>query len=45
VEIFASQGAPSVSMTPATNFAAGTAGVIDTSGKFTTGVFDTRMYR
>ncbi len=33
-----------VSMTPATNFAAGTAGVIDTSGKFTTGVVDTRQF-
>ncbi len=32
-EKFASQGAPSVSTTPAVNLAAGTAGVVDTGGK------------
>jgi hypothetical protein len=32
-EIFASQSAPPVSMTPATNFATSFAGVVDTSGK------------
>jgi len=40
-EIFASEGAPSVSMTPAVNFATGTAGVVDTGGKFSTGINDT----
>ncbi len=33
-EIFTSQGAPPVSMTPAANFATGSASVVDTSGKF-----------
>ncbi len=44
-EIFASQGAPSVSMTPAATGIndTGTAGAIDTRGKFTTGVVDTRL--
>jgi hypothetical protein len=37
VEIFANQGAT----TPAANFATGTAGVVDTCGKFATGVNDT----
>jgi hypothetical protein len=47
LEIFASQGAPLVSMTPVANvslvsttstanFATGTAGIVDTSGKFAT---------
>jgi hypothetical protein len=40
-EIFASQGAPLVSTTPAANFATGTAGVVDTRGKFSTDVNDT----
>jgi len=40
-DIFASQGAPPVPTTPAVNFAIGTAGVVDTGGKFATGVNDT----
>jgi hypothetical protein len=46
-EIFASQGAPPVanlqpvSTTPAANFATGFASVVDTGGKFATGVNDT----
>jgi hypothetical protein len=40
-EIFASQGTPPVSTTPAANFATGIAGiVVDTVGKFATGVND-----
>jgi hypothetical protein len=39
-EVFASQGAPLVSSV-AVNFATGIAGVIDTCGKFATGVNDT----
>ncbi len=35
------QGAPVVSTTLAANFASGTAGVVDTWGKFDTGVNDT----
>jgi hypothetical protein len=41
VEIFASEGALPVSMTPAANFATGTAGVVDTRGKFSNAVNDT----
>jgi hypothetical protein len=37
MEIFASQSAPPISTTPAANFATSSAGVVDTSGKFTTG--------
>jgi hypothetical protein len=40
-EIFASQGAPPVSTTPAANFATSFASVVDTGGKFATGVNDT----
>jgi hypothetical protein len=40
-EIFASQGAPLVSTTLVANFATSTAGVVDTRGKFATGVNDT----
>jgi hypothetical protein len=36
-----SQGAPRVSTTPVTNFATNTAGVLDTSGEFGTGVNNT----
>jgi hypothetical protein len=36
-EIFPSQGAPPLSTSPAANFAAGTAAVVDTGGKFATG--------
>jgi hypothetical protein len=36
VEIFASQGAPPVSTTPAANFATSTTGFVDTGGKFAT---------
>ncbi len=32
---------PPVSTTPAANFATGTAGVVDTGGKFATGVYGT----
>jgi hypothetical protein len=39
-KIFTSQGAPQVSMTPAANFSTSTAGGVDTSGKFDTGVHD-----
>jgi hypothetical protein len=39
-EIFASQGAPPVSTTPAANFATSSPCVVDTGGKFTTGVND-----
>ncbi len=38
MEIFASQGAPTVSTAPAVIFPTGTAGVVDTSGKFAAGV-------
>jgi hypothetical protein len=41
VEIFASQGAPSVSMIPVANFSTIFASIVDTSGKFATGVNDT----
>jgi hypothetical protein len=40
-EIFASQDAPPVSITLAANFATGTTVVVDTGGKFATGVKDT----
>jgi hypothetical protein len=40
-EIFASQGAPPVSTTPAANFATSFPSVVDTGGKFATGVNDT----
>ncbi len=40
-EIFASQGAPPVSTTPAANFYNIFASVVDTGGKFATGVNDT----
>jgi hypothetical protein len=40
-EIVVSQGAPRVSTTPVTNFATNTAGVLDTSGEFGTGVNNT----
>jgi hypothetical protein len=40
-EIFASQGAPPVSTTPAANFYTIFAIVVDTGGKFATGVNDT----
>jgi hypothetical protein len=40
-EIFASQGAPPVSTTPAANFSTIFASVVDTGGKFATGVNDT----
>jgi hypothetical protein len=40
-EIFASKGAPPVSMTPAANFATSLASVVDTGGKFAIGVNDT----
>ena len=40
-EIFASQGAPPVSTTPAANFATSSPCVVDTGGKFATGVNDT----
>ncbi len=40
-EIFASHGAPPVSMTSAANFATDTAGVVDNGGKFATGVNNT----
>ena len=39
-EIFASQGAPPVSTTPAANFATSFTSVVDTGGKFATGVND-----
>jgi hypothetical protein len=39
--IFASQGAPPVSTTPAENFATSFASVVDTGSKFATGVNDT----
>jgi hypothetical protein len=39
-EIFACQGAPSVSTAPAANFATSFASVVDTGGKFATGVND-----
>jgi hypothetical protein len=41
VEIFVRQGAPPVSRTPAANFATSFASVVDTGGKFATGVNDT----
>jgi hypothetical protein len=41
MEIFAIQGAPPVSMSPATNFSTSFASVVDISGKFATGVIDT----
>ncbi len=37
-EIFAGQGAPPVSTTPEANFATSFASVVDTNGKFATGV-------
>jgi hypothetical protein len=40
-EIFVSKGAPPVSTTPAANFATSLACVVDTGGKFATGVNDT----
>ena len=40
-EIFASQGLPPVSTTPAANFATSFPIVVDTGGKFATGVNDT----
>jgi hypothetical protein len=40
-EIFASQGAPPVSTTPVANFPTIFASIVDTGGKFTTGVNDT----
>jgi hypothetical protein len=40
-EIFASQGAPPVSMTPVANFSNIFASVVDTGGKFAAGVVDT----
>ncbi len=40
-EIFASQGAPPVSTTPVANFSTIFASVVDTGGKFATGVYDT----
>ncbi len=40
-EIIASQGAPPVSTTPAANFSTNFASVVDTGGKFATGVNDT----
>ncbi len=40
-EIFASQGAPPVSTTPVANFSTIFASVVDTGGKFDTGVNDT----
>ncbi len=40
-EIFASKGAPPVSMTPVANFSTIFASVVDTGGKFATGVIDT----
>jgi hypothetical protein len=40
-EIFASQGAPPVSMTPAANFSTIFASIVDTGGKFATCVKDT----
>ncbi len=39
-EIFASQGAPPVSTTPVANFSSLFASVVDTGGKFATGVND-----
>jgi hypothetical protein len=39
--IFPSKDAPPVSTTPAANFAISLASVVDTSGKFATGVNDT----
>jgi len=41
LEIFASQGAPPVLMTLGENFASGTSGVVDASGKFGNGINDT----
>jgi hypothetical protein len=41
LEIFASQGAPPLSKTPAANFSTIFASVVDTGGKFATGVNDT----
>jgi hypothetical protein len=40
-EIFASQGATLVSTTPAANFATSSASIVDSSGKFATGVINT----
>ncbi len=40
-EIFASLGAPTVSTTPVANFSTIFASVVDTGGKFATGVNDT----
>jgi hypothetical protein len=41
VEIFARQGAPPVSRTPAANFATSFDSVVNTGGKLATGVNDT----
>ncbi len=41
VEIFAAQGLPPVPTTPEANFATSFTSVVDTSGKFSTGVNDT----
>jgi hypothetical protein len=41
VDIFTSQGAPPVSTTPASKFSTIFPSVVDTSGKFATGVNDT----
>jgi hypothetical protein len=40
-EIIASQGAPPVSTTPVANFSTNFASVVDTGGKFATGVNNT----
>jgi hypothetical protein len=40
-EIFASKGGPPVSTTPVANFATSFSSVVDTGGKFATGVNDT----
>ncbi len=40
MNLFASQGAPLVSMTPMANFSTRFASVVDTGGKFATGVND-----
>ncbi len=41
MEIFAVQGAPPVSTTPGANFSTSFASVVNTGGKFATGVNDT----
>jgi hypothetical protein len=40
-EIFTSKGAPPVSTTPVANFATSFSSVVDTGGKFATGIKDT----